>query len=492
MEYRLREDEARRLRENKAETSTAVWSRQSTDAAAATFLRAGCSPLKVSSTPAMIAMTVWLCQRLLWLFRPLFLTPGFARMSLLLPATMAGDPAFSPELFAIIIGMLADDLETRRSCALVSRSFHDFARIFSRLQVGPRVDQEHDICRLCELLEGSPAFAMGVESLRVCSRVYTQRNKLTPRSWLMEADLGRCLSVLVSLTRLCIVTDGNYLSWHNDISVANRNSIQVILPALTCLDLCGVGDFPLTILSYCSALRSLILNDVNFDHNPEPDPTVAIDRGSRIQLQHLSLKLRIFSGLPQFVNWIASPESPVDISCLRSLEFTVDSPMNHSLLQRLLNASSRSLRRLCVKNCPLFMQKRHELDLHKFPHLHTLCLDMHLNDSPQGNHFRLLSISNFVFPPQLLALDLGLSTPDERIKVAEHLADADGVLAPLPFKTVTITLLLRAWPEKYDKEKLIDVFDEFVPVMPLLPSKLGRTGALRILESLPLETSNLD
>ncbi|KAJ6493045.1 hypothetical protein C8R45DRAFT_988772 [Mycena sanguinolenta] len=416
---------------------------------------------------------------------------------------MKDDPVFPPELFAIIIGALAGDLETLRSCALVSSAFHGLARVFSHIQVGPLVDREHNnIVQLCELLEESATFAARVESLRL----YTEPN---PRNWITEADLGRCLSLLVSLTRLCIaVDDSGFLPWLG-LSLANRHSIQAILPTLTCLELVNVSEFPLALLSHCSSLHSLTLDDVLpltlddvfpltlddvfpltlADVLPTDSLGAAVDTDScsSIHLRHLVLRVRAIV-LVEFVDWITNPKSPFDFSCLRSLEYRADDQRDHLPIQRLLRTASPSLQRLCIQNHEFFA---HELDLHQLAHLRTLALEIYLDNSEADNHQCLLSLRNFVFPPPqqahiALLLDVFMDDEHRRSNIMQDLADADHILARLPFETVT--LFIRAWdPEDGKKEKLVDARDEFVRAMPLLASKLGRTDRLRILESIPVQ-----
>ncbi|KAF7349366.1 hypothetical protein MSAN_01726400 [Mycena sanguinolenta] len=397
---------------------------------------------------------------------------------------MNNDPVFPPELFAVIIGALADDLKTLRSCALVSSTFYGLARVFSHLQVGPRLDGEHDFPQFCALLEGSPPFAARVESLRIC--VKWDPGEPNPRKWILEADLGRCFSLLVSLTRLCITVDSGSLSWLT-LSHANRNSIQAILPILTCLELKNVILLPPALLSHCSLLRSLTLDDVIFDDSSG----AAADTdncNSSIHLRYLVLRLRAIV-LIQFVDWVTNPESLFDFSCLHSLEYTTNHPSNQFPIQRLLNASSPSLQRLRIQKILLLSTVADEvkLDLRQLAHLRTLALDIYLNDWEAYNHERLLSLRNFVFPPpqQQLALVLDVFTEEEprRTDIMQRLADVDHVVARLPFETVTV--IVWAWsPENGRKDKLIDVCDQFVPAMPLLASKPGRTDRLRILESI--------
>ncbi|KAF7349370.1 hypothetical protein MSAN_01726800 [Mycena sanguinolenta] len=382
---------------------------------------------------------------------------------------MKDDPVFPPELFAIIIGALAGDLETLRSCALVSSTFYGLARVFSHLRVGPLVDREHDFPQFYALLEGSPPFAARVESLRLCAKWQWQN----PDRWITDADLSRCFSLLTSLTRLCIAVDDGYLPWPR-LSHTNRHSIQAILPTLTCLELKTVCELPLALLSHCSSLRSLTLDNVIFADSlgavADTDSCC-----SSIHLRYIVLRAHA-TDLVRFVDWVTDPESPFDISGLRSLECTTNDQRSHPPIQRLLNASL-GLQSLCIKNHSL-TDNLHELDLRQLAHLRTLALDIGLDG--------LLSLRNFLFlPPQQshIALLLDVRTQDERTDIMQNLADADHILCRLPFETVTV--IVRTWYSKAGrKEKLIDVCDEFVPAMPLLASKPGRTDRLRILESI--------
>ncbi|KAJ7247171.1 hypothetical protein B0H12DRAFT_1073004 [Mycena haematopus] len=376
------------------------------------------------------------------------------------------------ELVDTIIDFV-DELETLRSCALVSHSFYNRARLFSRLQIGPRTGEEHNYTRLCELLEGSPLFAARVKSISLCDC------EKYHCSWIAEADLSRLLS-LVSLTRLhirCTVTDSANVSWPS-ISVANRHSIQATLSTLTSLDLRGVTELPLTLLSSCSsALRSLALSSVYF--TDDSGSAFAPYQGSPIPLEHLSLDL-CFNSLDSFVPWILSPESPVDISYLRSLECTIYMPLELVPIQRLLDATATSLQRLCLGHYESFSQGV-SLDLHALVHLYTLSLVI----CPLG----MPPLSNLVFPPQqalALVLDIHIiHADDEHPELVRHLGDADRALAALSFKTVTVTVSFRLPKDEEARvmKKLIDVSDELIPEMPLLASKLGRAGALRILKS---------
>ncbi|KAJ6500891.1 hypothetical protein C8R45DRAFT_82965 [Mycena sanguinolenta] len=115
------------------------------------------------------------------------------------------------------------------------------------------------------------------------------------------------------------------------------------------------------------------------------------------------------------------------------------------------------------------------LDLHKAVYLHALSLQIYWPAS-----LCIISLTNLVFPPQLLALALDIIAEEERAVFVQYLAGADRALAALPLKTVTIAFSVSRPLDTVSKD--IDVSDELLPKMPLLASKLQ--GALRILEKM--------
>ncbi|KAJ6491985.1 hypothetical protein C8R45DRAFT_928300 [Mycena sanguinolenta] len=407
---------------------------------------------------------------------------------------MANDPVFPPAVFVIIVDNLAHDLDTLRSCALVSWTFYGLARLFSHLQVGPRVDQEHSLAKLCGLLEESPSWAARVQSLRLCDG-WEEGHP----SWITEADLGRCFSLLESLTCLSLAVKGPCWPWRlawSKISAANRHAIRAILPTLTRFELQDVNEFPLTLLSHCSSLRSLTLENVTFARNFLV-PTAKV---SRSHMWHLCLHVPVFF-VHRFLDWITSPESPLDISCLFSLECTVHDLDIHLPIQRLLDASAPSLQHLCIDNYSFCLSSylfpvrmvvdvlaylHHKLDLHKLVHLHTLTLDIRLDIVEPRDRQRHLSLGLIFLPPlQKLALILNLESDNPRPKFLEALASADSALAALP-SISSVRVILWHWiaqnPPHTRKEPLIDICDAFIQQMPLLADRLADTGGLHVLK----------
>ncbi|KAF7377993.1 hypothetical protein MSAN_00223200 [Mycena sanguinolenta] len=387
------------------------------------------------------------------------------------------EPVLPQELFDHILDNLADDLETLRSCVLVSSSFYQRARIFSHFRVGA-LDGEHSISAFYKLLEGSPAFSARVGSLHLDD---TPRSSSWISSMTSESRETQLLSHLVCLSRLCISSEQCWTA----IPGSFRESIQLTLarPNLTHLELTEVEDLPLPVLAHCPALRSLMLTWVSFELDEHEDFTSAIAAcaGSPpTPLEHLTLVL-VPSMLEYFGRWILLEESPLDISCLQSLACQVHARPDYIALQPLLTASASTLHHL-----RLVKGGHHEatVDLRGLRQLHTLSFDA---CPPIPGCMRSLA-STLVFPQpeQPIALVLTIYTNNTRKYVA--FADADRTLADLPcIASVTLLWLPRDCAgEDSSAHELIDVSDEFVPEMPLLVNRLRGTGALRVLQSAQL------
>lgn len=277
---------------------------------------------------------------------------------------MEEGPALPQELFDLIIDHLFDDLAALRSCALVSSSFLPYsrARIFSHLRVGPLdrenlrvgpLDGEHSIDELHKLLGGLPSLAAHVESLHLWDNIMRRHSWIEAYPDSSTHSVANFSSLLVSLKRLAVTIESGFVHWAN-LSAALRTSLPatLALPTLTCVELTGLYGLPFTLLAYCPALRSVMLKWVTFDERDNLDfaVTLAACAGSPpTQLEHLDLDLdeRV---LDLFSRWVLLPESPLDITGLRSLSCTVDGRFDHLIIQRLLGASAQSLQRLRLKN----------------------------------------------------------------------------------------------------------------------------------------------
>ncbi|KAJ7785346.1 hypothetical protein DFH07DRAFT_948428 [Mycena maculata] len=386
---------------------------------------------------------------------------------------MKEGPALPQELSDLIVDHLFDDLETLRSCALVSSSFLPWSRahIFSHLRIGP-IDPEQSIRELHELLRKLPSLANRVESLHLWD------NTMRPRSWIEEypdssvPSVAQLSNLLVSLARLSITIESSFVHWAN-ISSTLRSSIRfmVALQTLTSLQLTGLYGLPFTLLAHCPALRSVTLKWVTFDERDNLDfaKTLAACAGSPpTQLEDLSIDLdtRVLGLLAR---WILLPQSPIDITRLRSLSCTVDGRFDHLAIQRLLNACAPSLQRLRLKNVA------GTLDLRNLAQLHTLCLEV----APPLESRVVWFMDNIVFPPpqQALGLVLRVATPS-----AVQLVWADRALALFPCIT-SVTAIFETIDEEARERDLVDVSGAFVHRMPSVANRLAGRGPLRVLRS---------
>ncbi|KAJ7846687.1 hypothetical protein B0H14DRAFT_3454180 [Mycena olivaceomarginata] len=263
-------------------------------------------------------------------------------------------------------------------------------------------DKEH-ATELHQLLQGSSSLAARAESLHVCGYYAGIIGA--------DTDSAQISSHFGSLTRLKITVKGG-IRWAS-IPVPFRNSIHGTLArtAFTWLELNYVYDLPFNILAACSALRSVTLRGVSFDKRDTSDSVITTS--PPVRLEHFDLPLST-PRLRLFARWIPLPQSPVDISCLRSLACAGAGIR----IQRPLNASAPSLQRFLL-NCG---QTLKYLDLHKLIHLQTpdvMSWDVQIMFSVLGN---------FTLSPQQAPAFVLHMCRDGRILHAGELAAADHAL----------------------------------------------------------------
>ncbi|KAJ7257244.1 hypothetical protein B0H12DRAFT_477392 [Mycena haematopus] len=386
------------------------------------------------------------------------ITPNLASF---LPSatTMEHDPIFPQELFDIVIDDLAHDLETLRSCALVSRSFYTRARVFSHIRVstGPPDGKgpEHTLAKLHALLQSSPSFAARVESVHLFNghspwMAPTSEPQSTSDTtftqiffspnhnlWMGEPPMSEPRNPFEPLTAQSLslpsgwtIHDPSEQSATSDRQRTSDNAtlIPKILtlllslqrlritnatspflhsissalthrPSLTALDLAGGSTIPPTLFAHCPSLRSLTLTGVSFS-DPE-----RLDTFVRPKLDHLALVDLPRSTLPQLARWLLLPKFPLDLSRLRSLVCT--GPRDRLLIQRLLAASARSLQHLDVRTYDSPYEEGGDddetLDLFALTTLHTLSLTIRPTWPRTSQLFdaqRVLSLDHVVFPSE--------------------------------------------------------------------------------------------
>ncbi|KAF7346779.1 hypothetical protein MSAN_01816400 [Mycena sanguinolenta] len=389
---------------------------------------------------------------------------------------MQEDPILPQELFDIIINHCG--LETRRSCALVSSKFYESARLFSHIRVLP-LDKDHNLNEFQRLLESSPTLAARVTFLHIS--VHSTGN----HNWMDESQSGEFLSLLVSLNRLCIT--GSF-DW-DELSASFRRSIQLTLsrPTLTCLKVRHIRDLPFTLWMHSPALRSLTLEGVSFELEPQNNADAAVAVTPRTQLEHLCLWLDLIA-FEIIAPRILLPESPLDISRLRfltyatfgrSLTYGGDKFEDSVLIQGLLHASASSLQSFHLRNCEEFPATG-MLNLAELTDLQKLSLQIWLDVAPTRD-LRLLSLGHLAFSPRQQALHLffDLHTRHSCSSVAQLLSSADGALAVLPF-VASVTITMFPWNTDLVQQTLIDMSGVVADAMPLLVNRLGREKLLAL------------
>ncbi|KAF7354040.1 hypothetical protein MVEN_01090900 [Mycena venus] len=304
---------------------------------------------------------------------------------------------------------IIDDLETLRSCALVSLSFlpHSRARIFSHLRAHPTEDG------LLRIFTG-----------------YSKGHRLLRHAW--------NLSTFATVSRLSADTAG----WRclqcplPDLSVTQFSRIPSLLlilalPTLTCIELTGIVGLPVALLGHCPALRSVTLERLYFYERSDFDFMAALiaDAASPpAQLEHVSLHLH-YHDLEMLVHGILLPQSPPNVSCLRSLTCTHNSLSNHPTIQPLLNGSIAS-------DAPTGAGS--PFNLRELSTLHTLTFDVW-----PGGPIDQWWVDQTVFPPpgQALALVPNIYTYSARPEDVQLARHPDRILAALPCITsVTVKL----------------------------------------------------
>ncbi|KAK7061277.1 D-ser-dehydrat domain-containing protein [Favolaschia claudopus] len=386
------------------------------------------------------------------------------------------EDALPQELFDHIIAQLADDLDSLRTCALVSSSFLHTARghLFSNIKVGP-LDLEHSIEDLSEILTRFPYLTGRVRSLHLWDHIMRRYSWIEDsRSSAVAPRVADFSGMLVSLKRFVITIEAGFVHWAN-ISKPLRKSIRLVvaIPTLTSVELNGLYGLPFTLFANCSALKSVKLKWVSFDERDNLDfaATLAACMNSPVtQLTHLDIELdtRV---LQLLARWILHPESPLKITRLSSFVVSVDARSDYVVVQSLLAECKPTLERLQLKNT------EGVLHLGELTKLRTLCMD-----TGASLEALLRWISNGIrLPSHAINLVVNLSSDScdpDKLQVAA----VDAALVKLrSIESVTLVLLpTKSQSESQVRERdYIDVTTAFAHRMPLLAG----TGGLQVLRS---------
>ncbi|KAF8211690.1 hypothetical protein K438DRAFT_1928976 [Mycena galopus ATCC 62051] len=376
------------------------------------------------------------------------------------------------ELFDHIIDQLFDDLETLRSCALVSSNFLLSSRphIFSHLRVG-HLDQEHTVGGLQDIFARLPHLNTRVQSLHLWDHIMRRHSWMEEWPASLAPGVAQFLHTL-SMKRFAITIESGFVHWAN-VSEALCTSIHLVLSTqtLTCLELTGLYGLPFTLFANCPRLKSVTLKWITFDERDNLDfaTTLAACKGSPLTLlNHLSIDLdrRVLEFLSR---WILHPESPLKITQLTSFECTLDGRLDYITVQRLLDECSSTLEHFRLKNID------GTLDLSAFAHLHTMRID---TVEPLEPRVRWLA-SSIMLPPQPISIVIRMKSEIWSPEVLQ-LAAADAVLAQFhSIASVTLLLVPQNSAVRERERDLIDVSTTFAQRMP----SLARKGTLRVLRS---------
>jgi hypothetical protein len=266
---------------------------------------------------------------------------------------MSEGPVLPQELLDLIVDHLFDDLESLRACALVSSNFLPSSRthIFSHLRVG-RLNREHSIDELHDMLVKSPGLACRIQSLHLWDNIKRSQ------SWLWgDSDLAPGVAhlsrTLPALRRFCITIEAGLVHWAN-IAAPLRDAAHaiVILQTLTSVELAGLYGLPFTLLAHCPALTSVALKWVTFDERDTDDfaaTLVACAGASPAHLTHLALDLdqRVLQLLKR---WLLLPQCPLAIDRLASFACVICSVSDQLIVQELLAVCATTLEHLELPN----------------------------------------------------------------------------------------------------------------------------------------------
>ncbi|KAJ7136654.1 hypothetical protein C8R44DRAFT_360856 [Mycena epipterygia] len=380
---------------------------------------------------------------------------------------MQAGPVLPQELFDLVIDHLFDDLESLRACAVVSSSFLHSSRphIFANLRIGPQ-DREHSIDELHAIFAKFPFLAARVQSVHIWDNIMRRHSWIGEYPTSVAPGVAQFSRALVSLQRFSITIESGCVHWAN-ISEALRESIHhtLTMQTLTCLDLTGIYGLPFTLFAHCPALKAVTLKWVTFDERDNLDfatTLIACAGSPPTQLEHLSIDLDTRM-LELLSRWILLPESPLDVTRLKSFACTVDQRIDQALLD-----ACTSIEHLELANMS------GPLDLSTFARLRTLRIN---TVAPLEPRVRWLA-SSVSLPPQPLGLVLSVASESASPEMIQ-LAAPDAALALL--SSIASMTLIWLPEDGGDARKggLVDVSAAFAYRMPLM----ARRGTLRVLRS---------
>ncbi|KAK0228015.1 hypothetical protein IW262DRAFT_573508 [Armillaria fumosa] len=227
------------------------------------------------------------------------------------------------EIIDQITDELQEDFSTLKACALVSRPWkessqrHIFSDIFFEAPPEPLPLEMSPCHTFHRLLITSPHLGRHVRHLEICDE---GRTSDSTRRWLL-ASVKILMSVISLLTCLSSVDISFSGLWWED--VLSIKSVLVAIFQLESLRSIALEDFQVRLNELFSLFRSRSICDLSISAiEVLPDSFPPLPRFS-MPLHELTLSLQHMQHAQDFMEWLISPTSVVDLSVSKKLSLSV-------------------------------------------------------------------------------------------------------------------------------------------------------------------------
>ncbi|KAK0210273.1 hypothetical protein DFS33DRAFT_275159 [Desarmillaria ectypa] len=265
------------------------------------------------------------------------------------------------EIVDRITDELQEDFTTLRTCTLVSRSWkessqrHIFSDIFFETPPEPLPLEMSPCHTFHRLLITSPHLGRHVRHLEICDE---GRTSDSTRRWLL-ASVGTLMSVISLLTCLSSIDISFSGLWWED--VLSLKSILVAVFQLESLRSVALEDFQVRLNELFGLLRSRSICDLSISAiEVLPDLSPPSPRFS-MPLHELSLSLQHIQHAQDFMEWLMSPTSVVDLSVSKKLSLSVVNSAEANAAQVLLESpilQNPDILEIQTLNCSVHMHRR--------------------------------------------------------------------------------------------------------------------------------------
>ncbi|KAK0225191.1 hypothetical protein EDD85DRAFT_224211 [Armillaria nabsnona] len=267
------------------------------------------------------------------------------------------------EIIDQITDELQEDFSTLKACALVSRLWkessqrHIFSDIFFEAPPEPLPLEMSPCHTFHRLLTTSPHLGRHVRHLEICDE---GRTSDSTRRWLL-ASVEILMSVISLLTCLSSVDISFSGLWWED--VLSIKSILVAIFQLESLRSVALEDFQVRLNELFSLLRSRSICDLSISAiEVLPDLFPPSPRFT-MPLHELSLSLQHMQHAQDFMEWLVSPTSVVDLSVSKKLSLSVANSDEANAAQVLLEnpiLQNPDILEIQTLNCSVHMPHRRE------------------------------------------------------------------------------------------------------------------------------------